>query len=663
MSNSPVLPINDASPDDAVNQTNELPEDYNFADDEDSKAFFTNEVLAIVKFITTNRVALSEKWAENRRMDYMVFDENQNYRGRSNAYIPAWAKVNKTLISQMSSGLFPTDEYLDCSAMNGATDEEAAMMKAYAQYEFGEVAKLPYVIKPFLREMNNAGTAVLKYGWNQQRQGSLKRSKLDVIEPDNEHPTYNEGLYVSARSIHNVFVYPVEAEHPRELQLIAEVVQIPNSFVLKMGRLKRWKNTEFAINNRAEMNAILEKARLIGEKDNLSPDTLGPVTQTLGMTHVCEIYTYMRLPKRAYLPGEDTDELLPVQIFCVGSVPLSIRRNPFFHQCMPYLFGRDNVHAGSFYGIGTASMVKSLQQLVNDFSNQANDASNYALNPIIKLNPTFIVGTPPRLRPGVVWKMTDIDQGVKFDRPPPELITAGQSVMSYWQGAVADFGGAPPVLQGKSGSGGAKTATGSQILQRNALQPLQDTIEDLEGDVFVPLMKRLQSLARQFQKRDVGLLVSGSSKTVSPDIFDREYAFRWLASSQMVNQQMRAQQVLTLIQAAAPMIPYLMQLGYKFDPVPLFKKAYYDGMGFREFDKIFQRGMPPQVGLPQPGQPQPPGAQQAQSPAQPQVSGFPGGPQVDNPVPGEGDELTAVKTPMEELSSVLGSLGGNGSMQ
>lgn len=663
MINNPVLPIQDVVPDETVAEVNELPEDHNYAEDKDVLAFVKGQVFPVVRFIVANRTSLSESWAENRRMDLLIHDKNQGYRGRSNNYIPAWAKANNTLISQMSSGLFPTDEYLDCAAMGDASPEEAALMKAYAQYQFGDVAKLPWVIKPFLREMNNTGTGVLKYGWNKSAGRNVKRdpSSASGYGPD-KRVAYNEGLYVSARSIHNVYVYPVTAEHARELQLVTEVVSVPNSFVKQMGREKKWKNIEMALNNKSEMNAVLEAAKLIGEKDNLSPDASNPISEELGMTYILETYTYMKLPEDAYLDGEDTEALLPVQIFSVGGTPLCVRRNPNFHQSMPYLFGRANTHAGSFYGIGFAQYVRGLQHQCNDFANQGNDAATYALNPIIKMNPAFIVGTPPKIRPGVVWKLTDIRQGVEFDRPPTELITAGQSLLSYYSAAVADFGGAPPVLQGRGGGGGARTATGTQVLQRNALQPLQDQIEDLEGDVMVPLMKRLQCLARQFQDRELGLLVGGASKVVSPDVFDKEFEFRWLASSQMVNQQMRSQQVMTFVQSVAPLIPLIQQQGYVFDPVPLFKKVYYDGFGFRGFDEIFKKA-PMQVGgmggpgmSPIPGQ-QAPGAQ-SQSQSQSQPSAFPGGEQMENPVPGEGDQFNAANSPEQQLAGFLGGMGG-----
>lgn len=658
--NAPVLPVAEATPNESTAEVQELPMDINFADNEDVKNQFANDIYPTIQWLIANRQGLNEEWAKNRRMDLLIHDEGRKYNGRSNAYFPSWAKANNTIISNMASGVFPSDDYLDVQAMFPDGDEDAKAMKAYMMHQVSAVSKLPSKIKPFIRERNNTGNGVIKFWYN--KQPSEKKS-LRTFRGDQSMgaPVYNEGIMASVRSIHNVYVYPVTAEGPQDLLLITEITQVTNGYVRQMGRMHGWKNTDLAINNRNEMMSLMEQGKLVQEKDGLTPDAMGPASGDLAVTFILESYTFMKLPKAAYLPDEDPESALPVQVFSVGTQPLVIRRNPFFHQCPPYMFSRMNVHAGSFYGTGMATIVRGLQYLTNDFANQGNDAGVFSMMPVGFMNPAFMIGPPPKLRPGALLRMTDIDKGFKFDRPPTELITAGQAMIQFYSGATADFGGAPPVLQGQSAGRGARTATGAQILQRNALQPLSDEIDDIEGDICVPYMKKGQILARQYEDRERALLIMGKPGTVNPSIFDKEYEFMWLASSQMVNQQMRAQQVMTFLQAVTPLIPYMMQLGYTFDPAPLLKKVYYDGFGFRGFDDILKRGMP--MGMMQPGgqqgqQGQQTGQQSPQGQPPANVSAFPGGEQMNNPVPGEGDELQNVQTPAQELAGLLGATGG-----
>lgn len=661
---APLTYVADVNPEQTVAQVNELPEDRNFAEDEEVMAYIVNHVLPIIDYTVQNRGSLSEKWAANRRMDLQIFDDNRKYVGRSNTYMPAWSRANKTLIANMSAGLFPSDEYLDVIARTpGVMDEESKLMKSYLLHQFGTVAKVPNKIKPFLREFGNTGNAVLKFSWNQERKNMRKRSLLNpnmMMSDGRQSPAYHEGLSVSVRSIHNVFFFPMTAESLQDIQLITEVVQVSNGYVREMTRKKAWANGEQAIGNRTEMNKLLQSARLIEEKDNASDEPANVAsTGDLGQTYLLETYTYMKLPKSAYNADEDTEAPVPVQIISCGGTLLNVRRNPFFHQAPPYLVARDNVHAGSFYGRGLAEMVAGLQHLANDFANQGNDAAIYALNPIVKVNTSYLKGLPPKMRPGAVWRMTDIDKGMAFDRPPMELIQGGQSMLQFYLGAVSDYGGAPPVLQGQSGGRSAKTATGAQILQRNALQPLQDVIEDIETDVLTPLMYHTQCLARQFQDRMEGLMVMGKPQELDPAIFEKEFEFRVLASSQMVNQQMRAQSVQQYLMAVTPLIPYLMQIGYKFDPAPLLRNMYYDGFGFRGFEDILQRVAPPNIMGPPPEGEEERGAPGQQTPPlPPNVSGFPGGEQMANPVPGEGDELGSVQAPAQQLAALFGATGG-----
>jgi hypothetical protein len=268
----------------------------------------------------------------------------------------------------------------------------------------------------------------------------------------------------------------------------------------------------------------------------------------------------------------------------------------------------------------------------------------------------------------VVWDLLD-EKGITFDRPPTEQVGVGMQLMQMYLGAAQDFGGAPPILQGQKG---AKTATTSQLLQRNAMGPLQDLIEELESEVMLPLVESTFSMCQQFMSDEVMVRVAGKLARVSPEDLSINPVFRWLASNQAMNAQQRAQQAMMLLQAVPGMMPLIQANGYMVNPVPLIEKVYSDGFGFRGFDQFIhkmdpaqmqamQQGAPPQHGEPRQEteklarEEQTPEAEMPQAPrsALEQVEGGP----VEM-APGEGEEFMNVRDEADDIAAYLGSGGG-----
>ena len=245
---------------------------------------------------------------------------------------------------------------------------------------------------------------------------------------------------------------------------------------------------------------------------------------------------------------------------------------------------------------------------------------------------------------------------VTFDRPPVEQVQYGIQMLNLWLGFGQELGGAPAIMQGTKG---AKTATTSQILQKQAAVPLQDLVQDLELEVMIPLMRASFMFAQQFRTDEIMVKVAGKNFKVTPDKFMIDADFRWLASSQSVNSQQRAQQAIQLLSAIVPLIPVMQQQGYQFDPVPMIQRLYSDGMGFRNFDQVVKK-LPPQ--MMQPGM----------APGMAPPGGAPGGPPDTGDrvrssleavqgagaemAPGEGEEFMNVRSNADELAGMMGEM-------
>src|SRR6202012_4223415 len=100
--------------------------------------------------------------------------------------------------------------------------------------------------------------------------------------------------------------------------------------------------------------------------------------------------------------------------------PIFVGRNPFWHQRPPYLYARMNVEPGFFYGYGFGRVVRGLQYLTNDFANQTNDVGIIGLNPYTLVNTSMLAGPLRPLKPGAAIETTNVNEAVKWDRPPVE---------------------------------------------------------------------------------------------------------------------------------------------------------------------------------------------------------------------------------------------------
>ena len=536
-----------------------LPAGDNYAEDKDVLAAIAEDLAPLIDMTRKQRQPLHDEWMAIRRMEHQIHDEGRRYMGRSNGYLPVFNRMLQTQTSTLAKGIFPSDDYMDCVDRSSLDPERAKGVKAYVQWEFERNAKLRKNMKVFLRQLKAFGNSPLKYLYKKEkryegRRFDLATATMGMQRQDSFLNINYEGLQVSTRSLFNFYAYPMTADSLEEATLVFEDMEVPRTYVEGMIKSKKWKNEDAALNPQYIAEVINNRNDLHGEVAT-HDGMRGPLSQILTIT---EAWTFLKLPKKAYLPNEDPECPVPVMVVLAGSIPLCVIRNPYYHQRPPYLFASLNRHPGMIYGYGVGRLSRHLQYLANDFANQTNDTGAYSLNPIIKRNPALVAGPMRPIAPGVVWDFTDIDKGMAFERPPFELINAGMGMVSMLLNLNQELGGAPPQLSG-SAAAGSKTATGMQILQKNAMSPLSDEVEDLEQDVMVPLMYGTWYNGQQFRERAIRARMAGQDIEVEPADLAIDAEFRWLASSQAISSAQRSQQLIQFMQALLPVVPHLMQ--------------------------------------------------------------------------------------------------------
>lgn len=577
-----------------------LPKMKNYALDENVARYIRQEIVPVIDECRNNRKELEEEWAQIRNMEFQKHDVNQRYKGNSQAYMPLWSRILATRSSALSKGIFPSDEYMDAVEYNGISSERSKKAKGYVQWELERNAKIRTALKPFLRQVESYGNSPLKYLYRKKKAYEGRSTASAIIkglgQQDGMRLTHQfsqvnyDGAYLSTRDMFNFYIWPLTADNLEEASLVFEDITMTMMEMEKLARgdkEDRWVNIDKAQNGGSHETDYKEHEKH-DVANSARPNEID--TKVGGIRKIQEVWTYMILPAEAYMDDEDRDCPIPVVIHLVNDHDiLCVMRNPWYHQRPPYRFQRYNVQPGLIYGYGTGKIIRHLQYQTNDFLNQTNDCGNYLLNPIIKRNLAMMSGPMRAIRPGQTWDVTDVDNAIKFERPPFEMIQYGQQLVAMLLNYGQDFAGAPPILSGMKG-GAASTATGSQLMQKNALSPIQDQVEEIEQETMLPLLIGIWRNGVQFRDTTTKVMLAGEAFDMDPAMFAHDFVFRYLASSQAGSAQQRSQMAIQFLQGVLPVIPHLMQLGYIVDPSIVIQRIYTDGLGFRGFDQFIQRG-------------------------------------------------------------------------
>lgn len=638
----------------------------NFAEDPATQAYLLEHVLNVIPQVRLHRQALEEEWREERRMALLQHDSNQSYIGRSNAYVPSYLRAENTLVSKLTRGLFPSDQYLDVTEEALGDEAAAQATKQYLKYEFDKCMRLRNNLKPYIRQFIRHGWSVGKHSYHKEMKAKVKGRKAltdGAVLATMEKDTSTEGSRFKALSIFNFYVWPTTVDSLDEATLIFEDVDVPMWFIKEMFDKGRWPSKL----RDAALNAPVDPTHLFNTQhqqidmvnNSIVPTGGTPASGDIAQWRMLtEVWVSIPLPTAAYAQGEEVGSPVLCKVILAGQVAVEVSRQPYWHGKTPYVDVRSMPEPGSYYCKGHGFIARYLQYLINDFANQTNDNGTYALNPVTLMNPNTLAGTPAPLKPGAVLLTTDVQNGIKFDRPPVEQIQYGQQLLQSWVSMLHDNVGTPPIMQGTNAGKGARTATSSQILQANAENPIQDMVEDFEQAVMQPLMMMTHSNGLQFREGQFWVQITGLPPIkLTPQQIVGDFKFEWCASSQAASKQQQAQQAMQLLQLATnpAILQLLAQKGMTIDPAVLLKKVYSDGFGFRGFEQfvvpmMMSPGMP---GAPQaPGAPAP-GATNAGAGANQQPGAL-------EPQNGEGEQFADVRDGADDISAMLGAMTQGG---
>ncbi|EMN5130222.1 hypothetical protein RVV79_003338 [Burkholderia contaminans] len=238
----------------------------------------------------------------------------------------------------------------------------------------------------------------------------------------------------------------------------------------------------------------------------------------------------------------------PCFVYFAGQdVILGIIRNPFWSGKRPIISAPIERITGSFFGISKIEPVKFLQWNLNDYWNMGQDSAQYSLLPITMVDPlsnpnyqSMVVGL------AAVW-LTDPNK-TKFANFPAIY----KDAMMLCQGIKQEINESMDVNDAMLGKAPAGRKTQAQMAAQMQSQEsnIIDNAKRYEEVILNPLIEWMFELDRQFRTEELTVEVLGevgaraNLQTIPPQTFGERYFFRWCGTSYQQNLQ-RMQQMIS----------------------------------------------------------------------------------------------------------------------
>src|ERR1700677_1228537 len=237
----------------------------------------------------------------------------------------------------------------------------------------------------------------------------------------------------------------------------------------------------------------------------------------------------------------------PCFIYYAGpEVILGIIRNPFWSKKRPIISVPVERIQGTIYGISRVEPVKYLQWNLNDYWNMGQDSAQYALLPIVMTDPlsnpnyqSMVMGL------AAVWltnpKTTSFSQFPAIYKDAVGLCNAIKSqIQESMDVNDAMLGKAPP---GKKNQ--AQAAAQAQSQESNII----DHAKRYEGVMLNPLLERMFELDRQFRTKELTVVTMGEvgarakQEEIPVQAFSERYFFRWCGTAYQTGMQRMLQMI------------------------------------------------------------------------------------------------------------------------
>jgi hypothetical protein len=559
----------------------------NYADDPDVVKQLKDEILPLMKKARSNRQSkLAEDWDRYRDV-YNLRRTITFYDGRSKLFLGALRKAVDTL-TRVAKDSIMADPYV-------SVETDVARWRDvgthFIKYLLENQASIRPKISMFLRQLYQIGTSCIKFGW-QTRSRTVRYRKRNGdgtagIESRKMYDHY--GPLVTVVDMQRVYVWPETAVDYEGLQMVFEdsVTTISD---IRAKVKEGWYNPEIA-------DKVIEIRQKSLEEDLRSRRQAvkeGVISTELEASEldITELWIKFKLP------DEESDGVnMPwIWVTVAGDEILRVQENPWWFQLPPYLFGAIFREHDYFYGHGLIEAGEMWQYMLNDLVNQTMDCGTFSLNAIALMDP-MAMDDPDmyQIEPGAKWLIDP--KAVQFERPPAQMTQEGLTMVRFLLNIIQDNSDATAILQGtpREGMGRAVgTATGMSQMMASSTSAVVDQVEELESQVFTPLLRMTEIAAHQFMEDQMVIRLEGpdavvmTERIIEPQDLALSTDIRWIASRRLREKLAKGQQYLNMLNMALGVDPQLtLQQGFLIDLKHIIKGAAA-AIGADDADKIIK---------------------------------------------------------------------------
>lgn len=546
----------------------------NLALDSEIRKRCKDDLLPLLTRVRNDRNTYRETLLRYWRI-WSVQRDQQAYKGRQQTYLPLGRRLIENWTTRLVRDLFPQDRQFDILARRKVYEQQAQNLKGLLTYFFDKHTQLRRNATPWARQLVTLGTSPVKVVWRQEeREVRFLEAQFDDDGKVSGRWEAKADTVVSCIGptfkpvdLFTFYVWPYTVADVDDATLAFEDVLVERTRCERLGRTTILPNGEEKRDGVTyghvfeDVEELFELQSTGQERDKFQAETRRLADK--GFTQILDLER--KLPMNL-IPFDLTecvwntdleDEGHPRRyLVTVGSdkVILRVQRLPFFHGRMHWLCGKFREVVNEFYGRALPEEFDKLQYFLNDIGDQASDALVWSMNPIALVD-IFACPDPTllRMRPGAKWPLnTNPSNAVKFSEPPKESAQVGFNTVYNLIAMGREFSDVAPVI-GKA----PKTRNTSQKNMELGIQEAQvdviEVVRSLEVSVMERFLPMAHALVQQYLDRDILLQIQGADGATMiehavgvKDIIG-DFEFNWLASTKVLNEQVRAAQMTNAI--------------------------------------------------------------------------------------------------------------------
>ena len=511
--------------------------------------------LQIVQKARDNRGSKVEDDWKRYRDVYNLRRTVSFYDGRSKLFMGVLKDAVDTL-TRIAKDSIMSDPYISVETDIDAWKDVAV---TFFRNLLEDQAKIKGKVSMFLRQLYIIGTSCLKFSWKEvSRQVKYRERGEDgtlEIKSRKQYECYGPNLEVVDMA--HVYVWPETATDYNSLRMVWEDA-VTTFDKLRTKAKQGWYESEAVERVIEAKNDSLEKKKKAVAQS--TQETGNAVELAEDEVDIVDLWMRYRLPGVDKAEDEDW-----VWVTYSGEEILRIQENPWWFQTPPYLFGALFREHDYFYGHGVVEGLEMWQYMTNDLVNQTMDAGNYSLNAIAIMDPNAVDDPDMyQIEPMAKWLISP--EAVRFERPPAQMSMEGLNMVRFLINIMQEQSKATALVSGAPREGlgrAAGTATGVSTLSAAANSAVIDQVEELEAQVFTPLLQMTETAAHQFMDEAIVIRQMGpdgallTQRVIEPQDLKLCSDVRWIASLRLREKLSKSQQMLNFLNIAIGIPPEL----------------------------------------------------------------------------------------------------------